>query len=117
MCVCGGGGGGGGVTEFSFDCVLVLCFALGCVHQSGEIAPKRVHYYYYYHFYLQVDADDAGIHTGVSGHPRVPEGKKLYPDGQVSLSLCAMTVMVVIVKVKGCTSSGVYVHCIYSHAR
>ena len=35
-------------VKVCFDCVLVLCFVLGFVLQSGEIAHKRVHCYYYY---------------------------------------------------------------------
>ena len=35
-------------VEVCFDCFLVLCFVLGFVLQSGEMAHKRVHCYYYY---------------------------------------------------------------------
>ena len=36
-------------VKVCFDCVLVLCFVLGFVLQSGEIAHKRVYCYYYYY--------------------------------------------------------------------
>jgi len=34
--------------DICFDCVLVLCFVMSYVLQSGEIAHTRVHYHYYY---------------------------------------------------------------------
>ena len=33
-------------AELCFDCALVLCFVMGHVLQSGEVADKRVNYYY-----------------------------------------------------------------------
>ena len=41
VCVCVGGGGGGVYY------ILVLCFVIGYVLQSGEITHKTVHYYYH----------------------------------------------------------------------
>ena len=96
MHVCVYVGGGGETQNLVWTVFLVLCFALGCVHHSGEVAHRGVHDHCC-HLHLQAGADAAGIHTGVPRHPRVPEGKKLYPDGQVSLSLCVVTVMAVAV--------------------
>ena len=31
-------------VEICFNCVLVLCFAIGYAHQFGETAHKREHY-------------------------------------------------------------------------
>ena len=31
-----------------FGCVFVLCFLMGYVLQSGEIARKTIHYYHYF---------------------------------------------------------------------
>ena len=42
------------LTEVCLDCVLVLCFVMDYVVQSGEIAHKRVHYHYYYLYLLDL---------------------------------------------------------------
>ena len=43
------------------DCILVLCFVMGCVFRSGEIAHKKVHYYYIIYFlYFTVWSDKDG---------------------------------------------------------
>ena len=57
------------LAEVCFDCVLFLCFAMGCVFQFGElahnmmwgttIAHKRVHYF----IIIIIDDDDVELNV------------------------------------------------------